>query len=285
MKEKKSGELFPRQDESELEDKFKNLVKPFKVIRDPVHGDIWISKTEKDIIDTPIFQRLRRVRQLGPTHMVYPGATHTRFEHSIGVLYVTQRIIEAINKNYDRAYSEKYLLYEEIYIARLVALLHDLAHMSFGHTLEDEGKLFEDKQWTDRRRRSKLLKIINPIIERHLEAEHIPEDKIRETLKEIEDILVAEEKGEDSIKELKRPFIADIIGDTICADLMDYLKRDSYFLGLSLAYDKRLISYFVIKRYKRYKGEPRAAILLERRQNVIRHDILSYCSFAKMMSN
>ena len=268
MKEYKSTGLVTNKD------KFEELVMPYKVIRDPVHGDIWITKIEEDIIDTNVFQKLRRIKQLGPTYLVYPSANHTRFEHSIGTLYMAQRIAEAINKNFKLGYSDIPLLFEDIFITRIVALLHDLAHLSFGHTLEDEGALFKDKQWGNSQRRRALLDIINPKIKTCLRNNGIASVKTTEILKEIENILIAEEKGEEEIKKLERPFIADIVGNTICADLLDYLKRDGYFTGLQLTYDNRIVSYFIIKKYCEI---PRVAILLERRHNVVRKDILSEC--------
>ena len=69
-------------------------------IRDPIHGFIVLDEWEQDIINTPVFQRLRRIRQLGLTDMVYPGAMHTRFEHSLGVMYVaTHMYNEIVSRN------------------------------------------------------------------------------------------------------------------------------------------------------------------------------------------
>ena len=68
---------------------------PFE-IRDPIHGFIELDDWEREIVNHPVFQRLRRIRQLGLTDMVYPGATHSRFEHSLGVMHVATRMFEAI---------------------------------------------------------------------------------------------------------------------------------------------------------------------------------------------
>ena len=69
-------------------------------IRDPVHGFINLNDWEREIIDHPVFQRLRRIRQLGLTEMVYPGATHSRFEHSIGVMHTATRMFNEIERRY-----------------------------------------------------------------------------------------------------------------------------------------------------------------------------------------
>src|SRR4051794_37838344 len=71
------------------------LLAPKKVITDELHGDIYTTVLEQAIIDTGPFQRLRRVRQLGSSHLVYPGATHSRFAHSLGALNVVQGLLES----------------------------------------------------------------------------------------------------------------------------------------------------------------------------------------------
>jgi HD superfamily phosphohydrolase len=68
---------------------------PTYEIRDPIHGFITVDEWEREIINSPIFQRLRRIRQLGWTEMVYPGANHTRFEHSLGVMHTATRMFDA----------------------------------------------------------------------------------------------------------------------------------------------------------------------------------------------
>ncbi len=65
-------------------------------VRDPVYGFIKFNELEKEIIDHPVFQRLRRVKQLGLTEMVYPGAVHTRFEHSLGVMHLATKMYDVI---------------------------------------------------------------------------------------------------------------------------------------------------------------------------------------------
>jgi HD superfamily phosphohydrolase len=69
-------------------------LEPGKVITDPIHGDVHLTRLEQALVDTGPFQRLRRVKQLGTTHLVYPGATHTRFSHSLGSLRVVQHLFD-----------------------------------------------------------------------------------------------------------------------------------------------------------------------------------------------
>ena len=105
-----------------------------KVVRDAVHGDIELDDLEIELIDTPEFQRLRGIKQLGTAYLVFPSATHTRFEHSIGTAWMARRLIDAVRRT--RMLSRD----EEIRI-RCAALLHDVTHIPFGHTLEDERRV------------------------------------------------------------------------------------------------------------------------------------------------
>ena len=81
-----------------MEDEFRH-----KIIIDPVHGDIGLSKLETELIDTPTFQRLKGIKQLGFAHTVYPGARHTRFEHSLGVMHIMTRILESFRSKNEGA--------------------------------------------------------------------------------------------------------------------------------------------------------------------------------------
>jgi len=109
-----------------------------KVIRDAVHGSIPLSDFEISIIDTPQFQRLRRVTQLGFTYLAYPGATHTRFDHGLGALAMAKKMAENVNAKA-----------EEIKLLKAAALLHDLGHAPFSHDISallerHTGKVHEE---------------------------------------------------------------------------------------------------------------------------------------------
>lgn len=110
------------------------------IVRDPVHGDIQLTAEEVRILDTPEMQRLRGVRQLGTAYLVYPGAQHTRFEHSLGTLHVTGRLVDAVNRN--RAAAPSALIGvadDEARILRAAALVHDVTHIPYGHSIEDQS--------------------------------------------------------------------------------------------------------------------------------------------------
>ena len=94
-------------------------------VRDPIHGFVYREPEERDVMDTCIFQRLRRLRQLALASLVYPGATHSRFEHSLGAFHLAGKIASAL----DVDASETRLL-------KLAALLHDIGHGPFSHVIE-----------------------------------------------------------------------------------------------------------------------------------------------------
>jgi len=103
------------------------------VIRDPVWNNIWIDEIALRLIDTPAFQRLRRVRQLGLAYLVYPGAVHTRFDHALGVYHLTGRALGRL----EVAGELRDVPERDITILRLAGLLHDIGHYPFSHTLEE----------------------------------------------------------------------------------------------------------------------------------------------------
>jgi len=111
-------------------------------IKDPVHGYVYITEAEKEVIDSFPVQRLHRLRQLAGAEYVYPGANHTRFEHSIGVMYLAGLLSE--NPNLSQHLSE-----DEAQILRIAALLHDVGHGPFSHIFEHLLHKFLDKNHED----------------------------------------------------------------------------------------------------------------------------------------
>src|SRR5438105_3149613 len=108
-----------------------------KIIRDAVHGDMIFARGEMQFIDTPQMQRLRGIKQLGASSLVFPGAVHTRFEHSLGTCWIAKRIIEAIRRNHAGAGSNSPIDEQAERVIAAAALLHDITHIPYGHTFED----------------------------------------------------------------------------------------------------------------------------------------------------
>lgn len=225
----------------------------FSVLRDPVHGDIYLSDEELALLDTPEMQRMRGVRQLDTAYLVYPGANHTRFEHMIGSCHMASRMIEAINRNRDFAPSACLgVSAEEERLVRLGALLHDATHMPFGHNVEDQTGLFQRHDTPGR-------------IEAGLTRGELGQRLLALGVRD--DVLGMLDAGP---RAGQVPLAwKQIIGDTVCADIFDYLKRDAYYTGLSLSYDARLIQAFRIDR-----ASGNLYIDVEKR-GLVREDVLS----------
>lgn len=111
-------------------------------LKDPIHGYIRLSGDERAVLDTPPVQRLRHIHQLALAMRVYPGATHRRFEHSLGVMHLAGRAFDAVVQNAGRFEGALPLPdgMESGYwraVVRMAALLHDLGHLPFSHAAED----------------------------------------------------------------------------------------------------------------------------------------------------
>lgn len=189
-----------------------------KSVRDPIYGFIGLTQKEIEIINTPVFQRLRRIKQLGNTHLVYPGASHTRFEHTLGVLHIAYRM--AHNLNLDD---------EDIKNIRYAALLHDIGHGPLSHIFEDVLKIFNGKKVSHEDVTLKILKEDSVL------------DKVLGSKKD-EIISVLDGKGKPS--SVNR----EIISSNLDADRLDYLLRDSYHIGVAYGvYDLERILHTIIR--------------------------------------
>lgn len=181
-------------------------------IRDPVFGFISIDGTESNIISSPIFQRLRRIRQLAFANLVYPGALHTRFEHSLGVCH----IVSLLSTKLCLKDNEKRLI-------RLAALLHDIGHGPFSHVSEEALEIY-----TDRGKRPGNLNKTDKIHEK-ITAQIIKTDSdwnrsIARTDRDIIIKILGPGYGD--------PLLHSIVSGPIDADKQDYLLRDSHFCGV-----------------------------------------------------
>ncbi|MEF8874681.1 MAG: HD domain-containing protein [Candidatus Thermoplasmatota archaeon] len=199
----------------------------YKIIQDTIHGSVKFSGPFLELIDSPEMQRLRGIKQLGLTNLVFPGANHTRLEHSIGAYYVAEKMANELELNE-----------EEKKMAKAAALLHDVGHAPFSHTLEyiladKTGKdhmdvtqeLIKGDRWIEDRD--------HPTIAEILEESGISPEKVAELIKEkpermkITDLNVHE--GQTYFGEEK--YLYQMIHGALDVDQLDYLLRDSHYTG------------------------------------------------------
>jgi len=174
-------------------------------IKDPIHGYVRISQTERSVIDTEPVQRLKRIRQLAGSEFVYPAANHTRFEHVIGAMHLAGTLAEALPVDLPRHQREQ---------LRLAALLHDIGHGPFSHVFE-------------------------PLLARYLNKSH--EDFVPWLVKETDIAEKLEAAGFDAstlgrlaigkLTNRKRAYLDQIISSSVDVDKMDYVVRDSFHTG------------------------------------------------------
>ena len=172
-----------------------------KIFNDPIYGFVSIpDELHFDIIEHPYFQRLRRIKQVSMTNLVYPGANHTRFAHSLGAMHLMRRAIQLLRgKGYE-------ITDEELEAASIAILLHDSGHGPFSHTLENSivhGISHEELSL-------KVMQQFNTIHENRLDMA-------------IEIFTEKYYKG----------FLTKLISSQLDVDRIDYLKRDSFFTGVA----------------------------------------------------
>ncbi len=258
----------------------------YRSIRDPIHGDVGLSELESAVVDTRIFQRLRYIRQNGLLHFVFPGAVHTRFAHSIGTLSIAGRVFDGLfmsvlQKAND---SERSAVLYLRCAFRLAALLHDVGHCAFSHSIEDVeldghpilGSLESFfNNWDLRDLLSEYLEthpkakpadaieheqIALALVDRIFKTEHVkkahPENAVPTSMatdvralidSNLDASATLKEKIPDLSNLLKRcdlesdpaalgedilALLHSLISSTLDVDRLDYLERDSVFLGV-----------------------------------------------------
>jgi len=189
-----------------------------KIIRDPIHGNIKLEGILLKLLETPEIQHLYNIKQLGFAHLVFPGAHHTRLEHSLGVYHLATRVAETLN-----------LRNSEKEIIRYAAFLHDIGHGPFSHTLESilretfdidhigltEKLIFGEYEIFD----SKEKKYISsPSVCQILDKNHINKYEIVQII-----------KGDVN----EKTYLSQILNSAIDIDQLDYLIRDAYYTGVA----------------------------------------------------
>jgi HD superfamily phosphohydrolase len=211
-------------------------VKSEHEVRDPVHVFARYDDDEQRVIDSPPVQRLRHIHQLAMTYLVYPGATHKRFEHSIGVMELAGRVFDVLTdqsnvSNEAResipqlADAEKEKLPWWRHIVRIAALCHDVGHPPFSHAAEKSGLLPTDKSHEDITAEVLQSPVLSELLTSFEPA--IPPEKVAK-------IAVGQKHAQDVEFSTWETLLSEIItGDAFGVDRMDYLLRDSLHTGVA----------------------------------------------------
>lgn len=297
-----------------------------KLYQDQLYRAKTLSPLAVAIIDTAEFQRLAGLRQLGFSDVVYRGAKHTRLEHSIGTYLICKQMMRRIVQNHERFglphpgsfISAKYSIFPHnsgldpktksfqarwrglMEVVGAAALLHDIGHIPFGHTLEDEfvgifqrhdrlgghrvyemlfnqeselANVFTERSdWLDNLTNQELRQLVyltlswtekiapSPKHFRTILSEQIESSRQKTSagdpeLARLEQLQKWHSQFSSEDDPLFQPFMSDLVGNTICADLLDYLPRDRFNLGMEYQSHERVQRYFTIRPGTLHKSE------------------------------
>lgn len=211
-------------------------------IRDPIHGSIQLTDGEVAIIESVEFQRLREIKQLGFSEFSFPGATHNRFLHSIGVSYVAGQIFDSIFRAYP--FSKASVKNRLRQTVKLGALLHDIGHGPLSHTTEQvmpklhelQIKIYAEQDYDQTRQANHEDYTIKFVTDSTI-SELIRSNFIDITPEYVACLIDKNLKCDASYFTDNgidfRPILSQIVSSELDADRMDYLERDSYFCGIN----------------------------------------------------
>jgi hypothetical protein len=249
-------------------------------IRDPVHGSIYYADPEVAILETAEYQRLRAIKQLGFSEFSFPGATHNRYIHSIGVAHLATLVFESIFRVYPFSKPANKARFKQT--VRLAALLHDVGHGPLSHTTEQVMPPLSELQIKVYDEEEQYGDATHMVMYKNRKANHedytikyVTDSTIADTIKkQFSDILPIHvaclidkalhcpddffiEGGVDL-----RPLLSQLISSEIDADRMDYLDRDSYFCGTNYG---KIDSNWLIQNMTFHRVENQLFLALNRR--------------------
>ncbi len=201
---------------------------PTRIVIDNIHGDIGLTETEWNIVNTATFQRLRSLKQLGMGHLVYPNATHTRFAHSLGVFKIMSRIVERLEKS-----GKPKLRKPDHENLRLAALLHDIGHYPYSHLMERVDRVELTEEVVDGGGKPKELSLaLQPYPDHEELGRHILESQA-----DIRDAIGGADRARAvadlfSRTEATNQQLSKLIHSSLDMDRLDYLLRDSRAAGV-----------------------------------------------------
>src|SRR5947207_3320943 len=176
-----------------------------EIIRDPLWNNIAVDELAIRLIDTPAFQRLRYVRQLGLAFLVYPGATHSRFEHALGTYHLARRALSLLGDRGAVGEADR----EVCATVRCAALLHDIGHYPYSHALEEIGALHHEE-------------VARPLIASGEVAEVLRAELGADAPRRVFDLVCGRSESP----------LQGLISGSLDLDKIEYLKRDAFMCGV-----------------------------------------------------
>ena len=197
-----------------------------KYFLDRIHGYIPICKDVVQIIHTPEFQRLKQIKQLGTVHYIFMGATHTRFEHSIGVSYLAGKLIECIKEKQP----ELNITNRDVLMIKIAGLCHDIGHGPFSHTFDNSFLKDHRSPWKEHEYRS--IEIIKYIIKKY---------NLNYSQDEVDFICsLISNKNDSNRSKFMFQIVSNAISGLDC-DKIDYLIRDTQSVGMESSLNYELL--------------------------------------------
>lgn len=211
-------------------------------IRDPIHGSIQLNDGEVAVIESVEFQRLREIKQLGFSEFSFPGATHNRFLHSIGVSFVAGQVFDSIFRAYP--FSKVSVKNRFRQTVKLASLLHDIGHGPLSHTTEQvmpqlqklNIKIFNDQKLDQSRQANHedyTIKFVTDSTVADIIKAHFPDILPEHVAFLIDKNLSCDDTLFTDGGINFRPILSQIVSSELDADRMDYLERDSFFCGIN----------------------------------------------------
>ena len=241
-------------------------------VSDPIHGSIDVSLLESDVIDSTPFQRLRKIKQLGNVHLVFPGAIHNRFSHSVGAMHLAGKMFDSLF----RSIGEKTLQDEKVIelriIVRLAGLLHDVGHGPFSHTFEsclkrnESGDLIRclvkdlgpsltiPKNWIKKKAQAEFAEEVLShehysfgIIKHIFSIIKSPSGVAQDVCSLLDERILPSARAKHLFEDISarlfhgaeanslRNCIKSLLSGEVDADRLDYLQRDSYYCGVNIS--------------------------------------------------
>jgi hypothetical protein len=223
----------------------------FGLYYDPLYGYIPLTPTVREALDTPSMQRLRHIKQLSTVYLVFPGATHSRFEHSVGVCYLADKVWEVLHNKRQQFNRKDWPDFDPIYriALSLASVFHDIGHGPWSHVFELFCKMKQDYRRLEHKKITKdwiskgfggftdippFISRVREKVKKRYKAITPPEDW--EAVDDhIEKILTPQNIGKMAVGEPisnEYAFLSNIIDGVFDVDRMDYLRRDAFYTGI-----------------------------------------------------